>query len=814
MVYHTSRSPQRSLWAFLYFFDTINLSKTIEKSAGIWYNFRMEIKIVLAEEFGINPKYAGNIVDLIDDGNTIPFIARYRKEMHGAQTDELLRDFADRLNYLRNLEKRKEDVTASITEQGKWTEEIGAALSAAVTLAEVEDIYRPYKQKKKTRASVAVEKGLKSLADAIYAQTDVGSIKELAASYINEEKGVTTVDEALAGASDIIAEYISDNAECRKLLREYVESTGSISSEKAKDAPADKLPTYEAYLEYSEPIKKIPAHRALAINRGEKEECLKVSVVCDDETALDRLCAAVISKDGAYSDFVRASASDSYSRLIFPALEREIRSSVTEMAEEAAIKAFENNLKPLLMQPPLKGKTILGVDPAYRTGCKLAVIDKSGNHIWHGVIMPTPPHNRTEESARTVKEVVKRFGVEVIAIGNGTASKETEIFIAGLLPELGGNVMYAMVNEAGASVYSASKLGTEEFPEFGVEVRSAISIARRLQDPLAELIKIDVKSIGVGQYQHDMPHKRLDEVLGGVVEDCVNSVGVDLNTASPSLLSYVSGLNSSISKNIVEYRKTKLFSDRRELLKVSKLGPKAYEQCAGFLRILGGDNPYDATAVHPESYEALGKLLKRYGYTPADILRSGLGELRSKVEKDGYAVVADAIGVGEITLRDIVDDVMRPGRDIREDLPQPVLRSDLMSLEDLKEGMELTGVVRNVIDFGVFVDIGVHQDGLVHISEITSGYIEKPSDVLSVGQQVRVKVIGVDVKRCRIALSMKQATGAAELGRLRRERVIKRDTRNNGKDVNARRDRRDNRGRKEDSLDSKLSALAAKFNKH
>ncbi len=782
----------------------------------------MDIKTKLAEEFGVNIKYASNIVDLIDDGNTIPFIARYRKEMHGAQTDELLRDFADRLNYLRNLEKRKGEVTAFVTEQGKWTDEIGAALSAAVTLAEVEDIYRPYKQKKKTRASVAVEKGLKPLADAIYAQTDVGSLRELAAAYISEEKGVATADDALSGASDVIAEYISDNADCRKLLREYIESTGSISSEKAKDAPADKLPTYEAYLEYSEPVKKIPSHRALAINRGEKEACLKVSVVCDDEVAFDKLCAAVLVKNGAYSDFIRAAAADGYSRLIFPALEREIRSSVTEMAEEAAIKAFENNLKPLLMQPPLKGKVILGVDPAYRTGCKLAVIDKSGNHVWHGVIMPTPPHNRTEESARTVKEAVRRFGVEVIAIGNGTASKETEVFIAGLLPELGGKVMYAMVNEAGASVYSASKLGTEEFPEFGVEVRSAISIARRLQDPLAELIKIDVKSIGVGQYQHDMPHKRLDEVLGGVVEDCVNSVGVDLNTASPSLLSYVSGLNSSISKNIVEYRKTKLFTDRRELLKVSKLGPKAYEQCAGFLRILGGDNPYDATAVHPESYDALGKLLARYGYTPADILRSGLGELRAGVEKDGYATVAAAIGVGEMTLRDIVDDVMRPGRDVREDLPQPVLRSDLMSLEDLKEGMELTGVVRNVIDFGAFIDIGVHQDGLVHISEITSGYIDKPSDVLSVGMQVRVKVIGVDVKRGRIALSMKQATGAAELGRPRRDNTSRKpgspnahrdDTNRRRNDGNARRDNKNGRGR-EDSLDSKLNALAAKFNKN
>lgn len=772
------------------------------------YNLLMDIKQKLAAEFGIDIKYATSIVELIDDGNTIPFIARYRKEMHGEQTDELLRDFADRLTYLRNLEKRKEEVTASITEQGKWTDEIAAALSAAVTLAEVEDIYRPYKQKKKTRAGMAIEKGLQPLADIIFAQTDAGKLDDIAQPFINEEKGVLTAGDALAGASDIIAEYVSDNADIRKMLRENIAETGSISSEAAKEADPEKLPTYEMYFEYSEPVRKIPSHRVLALNRGEKEGCLKVAVSCDNEMCLQKTGAAVLVTGGAYTEFITAAIADSFSRLIFPSLERELRNSISERAEESAIKAFEVNLKPLLMQPPLKNKNILGFDPAYRTGCKLAVIDKSGNHLWHGVIFPTPPMKRIDEAKKTIKEIVKKYDIEVIAIGNGTASKESEIFIAELLPELDHKVMYAMVNEAGASVYSASKLGTEEFPEFGVEVRSAISIARRIQDPLAELIKIDVKSIGVGQYQHDMPQKRLGTVLTGVVEDCVNSVGVDLNTASPSLLSYVSGLNSSISKNIAEYRKSKLFTSRSELLKVGKLGPKAYEQCAGFLRITGGDNPYDATAVHPESYEALGKLLARYGYTSADIKGSNLGSLKAKVEAEGYEKVSKEIGVGEITLRDIVDDVMRPGRDIREDLPQPVLRSDLLSLEDLKEGMELTGVVRNVIDFGVFIDIGVHQDGLVHISEITNGFISHPNEVLSVGQQVRVKVIGVDLKRNRIALSMKQAAGAAELGKPRERRM------NNGNNAAKRPDNRDNRNsnnKKEESLDSKLNALMNKF---
>lgn len=779
----------------------------------------MDINRKLSEEFGISPKFSANIVELIDDGNTIPFIARYRKEMHGAQSDELLRDFADRLTYLRNLEKRKEEICSSITEQGKWTDEIAAALFKAATLAEAEDIYRPYKQKKKTRASVAIEKGLQPLADAIYAQDDAGALETLAQSYVDAEKGVETAQAALDGASDIIAEYISDSADIRKSLRDFIGDTGDISSEPAKDAPADKLPTYEMYKEYREPVRKIPAHRALAINRGEKENCLKVSVTCDNDACLAKIGAAVLKEGGAYADFLGNAIADSFKRLIFPALEREIRNSITEKAEESAIKAFEVNLKPLLMQPPLKNKNILGFDPAYRTGCKLAVIDRSGNHLWHGVIFPTPPMSRIEEAKKTVKELVKKFDIEVIAIGNGTASKESEIFIASLLGELDRKVMYAMVNEAGASVYSASKLGTEEFPEFGVEVRSAISIARRLQDPLAELIKIDVKSIGVGQYQHDMPHKRLDEVLTGVVEDCVNSVGVDLNTASSSLLSYVSGLSAAISKNIVEYRKSKLFTDRRELLKVGKLGPKAFEQCAGFLRIPGGDNPCDATAVHPESYGALEKLLARYGYTPEDIRRGHLDGLSAKVESEGYAKVAEAVGVGEMTLRDIVEDVMRPGRDVREDLPQPILRSDLMSLEDLKEGMELTGVVRNVIDFGVFVDIGVHQDGLVHISEITEGYISHPSEVLSVGTPVRVKVIGVDKARGRIALSMKQAAGAVELG-VKRERRLAGDRKNgnadNRRDNRGNRDNRNNRPpvKKEESLDSKLNALLEKFGKH
>lgn len=624
----------------------------IESFLDLIYNLHMDIKMKLAEEFGIELRFATSIVELIDDGNTIPFIARYRKEMHGAQSDELLRDFADRLTYLRNLEKRKEEVASSITEQGKWTDEIAEALSKAITLAEVEDIYRPYKQKKKTRASVAIERGLAPLADIIYAQVDAGALEDIAQAYVDEEKGVPTVADALGGASDIIAEYVSDSADIRKMLREYIAETGSVSTAVAKDAPEDKLPTYEMYFEYSEPLRKIPSHRTLAINRGEKEDCLKVSILCDNEACLSKINAAVLIGGGAYAEFISTAIADSFSRLIFPALERELRNTITERAEESAIKAFEVNLKPLLMQPPLKGKNILGFDPAYRTGCKLAVIDKSGNHLWHGVIFPTPPVRRIDEAKKTVKEIVKKYDIDVIAIGNGTASKESEIFVAELLPELDRKVMYAMVNEAGASVYSASKLGSEEFPEFGVEVRSAISIARRIQDPLAELIKIDVKSIGVGQYQHDMPHKRLDEVLSGVVEDCVNSVGVDLNTASPSLLSYVSGLNSSISKNIAEYRKTKLFAAREELLKVAKLGPKAYEQCAGFLRIPGGSNPFDATAVHPESYDALAKLLARYGYSADDIMRNSLGDLKSKVEAEGYDKVAEAIGAGEITLRD------------------------------------------------------------------------------------------------------------------------------------------------------------------
>ena len=783
----------------------------------------MEINKKLAEEFGIQENYATNIIALIDDGNTIPFIARYRKEMHGAQSDEVLRDFGDRLTYLRNLEKRKEEIQTSITEQGKWTDELKAALDAAETLAEAEDIYRPYKQKKKTRAGVAIEKGLQPLADVIYNQENAGELLSLAESYINEEKGVSSAEDALQGASDIIAEYVSDNADVRKMLREYLLETGTIKAEEIKDAPEDKRAVYEMYKEYSEPVSKIPSHRVLAINRGEKEECLKVAVTCDNDIALSKIGNMVLKAGGAYREFITKAIEDSYDRLIYPSLEREIRSTVTERAEEAAIKAFENNLKPLLMQPPLKNKIILGVDPAYRTGCKLAVIDKSGNHIWHGVMYATPPHNRIEDSKALIKDVVGKYCVDVIAIGNGTASKETEIFIAGLLPELPRRVMYAMVNEAGASVYSASKLGTEEFPDFGVEVRSAISIARRLQDPLAELIKIDVKSIGVGQYQHDMPHKRLDEVLEGVVEDCVNSVGVDLNTASFSLLSHVAGLNSAISKNIVEYRKTKLFDDRKELLKVGKLGPKAYEQCAGFLRIVGGDNPYDSTAVHPESYEALGRLLAKYGYTTDDILKHNLSELKNRVELDGWANVANEVGIGEITLKDIVEDVMRPNRDIREDLPEPVLRSDLLSLEDLKEGMELTGVVRNVIDFGVFVDIGVHQDGLVHISEITDGYIAHAGDVLSVGQPVKVKVIGVDTKRGRIALSMKQASGAVELGVKRRERKLA----NNGGGNAAKENKQSNKGErkpfdknkgdrknKDDVLANKLNALASKFNRH
>ena len=719
----------------------------------------MNINLQLAQEFNLKQNYADNIVSLIEEGNTIPFIARYRKEMHGGCDDALLRDFNDRLTYLKNLEKRKEEVQSAIEGQGKWTDELASALDKAATLTEVEDVYRPYKQKKKTRASVAIEKGLQPLSDIIMQQQDQRPIEEIAAQFIDAEKGVESASDAIAGAQDIVAETMSDDAELRKALREMLFEEGEVTScYNPKQENSEKLGVYEMYKQFTEKIKTLPSHRILALNRGEKEDCLKVELHCDREKAVEKIKAKYIHGEN-FADILAAAADDSYDRLIFPSIEREVRSDLTEKADEQAIKMFEVNLKPLLVQPPLKGKTIIGLDPAYRTGCKIAVIDSSGNVLDHTVIYPTPPQNKKEEAKKTLTDLILKYNVDVISIGNGTASKESEIFVADLIKTCPRKVTYAVVNEAGASVYSASKLGTEEFPQFDVTVRSAVSIARRLLDPLAELIKIDVKSIGVGQYQHDMPQKRLTEVLEGVVEDCVNSVGVDLNTASYSLLSYVAGLNTAIAKNIVEYRKTKKFTLRSQLLEVSKLGPKAYEQCAGFLRILDGGEALDNTGVHPESYDAAKKLLEKYGYTEQDVVKGNLGELKNKVLRDGTEAVAKELGVGEMTLTDMVDEIMRPGRDIREELAPPVLRADLMDINDLKVGMEMTGVVRNVIDFGAFIDIGVHHDGLCHISEISDRYIKHPSEALTVGQTVKVKVIGVDPVKNRINLSIKQASG-------------------------------------------------------
>lgn len=786
----------------------------------------MDIKAKLSEEFNLKPAYAANIVDLIEEGNTIPFIARYRKEMHGGQSDELLRDFSDRLTYLKNLTARKDEVRAAIEGQGKWTDELAAALDKAVTLTEVEDVYRPYKQKKKTRASVAVERGLEPLADIIFVQEmKECDLAALASEYIDEEKGVASAEDAINGAKDIIAERVSDDAEIRKALREFIMEEGTVSSAfNDKQEDKEKLNVYEMYKEFSEKIKTLPSHRILALNRGEKDECLKVTVACDNDRAVEKIKAKFM-KPSAFDKEMSEAIEDSYDRLIFPSIEREVRNELTDKANEQAIKMFEVNLKPLLMQPPLKGKVIIGLDPAYRTGCKIAVIDQSGNMLDHTVIFPTPPQNKTEEAKRVMLGLIKKYNADVISIGNGTASKESEIFVADLIKDCPRKVQYMVVNEAGASVYSASKLGTKEFPNEDVTVRSAVSIARRLMDPLAELIKIDVKSIGVGQYQHDMPQKRLTEVLEGVVEDCVNSVGVDLNTASYSLLAYVSGLNTSIAKNIVAYRAKTPFTDRRQLLEVGKLGPKAFQQCAGFLRIQGGDSVLDNTGVHPESYEAAEKLLKKYGYTDDDVKNGGLGDLKAKVKADGEEKVAEEIGVGALTLHDIVEEILKPGRDIRADLPAPVLRADLMDMKDLKEGMELTGTVRNVIDFGAFVDIGVHHDGLVHVSEISDRFIKHPSEALSVGQVVKVKVIGVDPVKQRINLSIKQASGFVSqrpAGGASREKADNhsRDNRNFNRDNRGgnrdnRNFNRDNRPKREEkSLDDMLAALKNKYNKH
>ncbi len=720
----------------------------------------MDILQTITQEFNLKPTHASNIVSLIDEGNTIPFIARYRKEMTGSCDDQVLRELFDRLTYLRNLEKRKEEVVNSIAEQGKMTDEIVSALAKAVTLTEVEDIYRPYKQKRKTRASVAIAKGLQPLAELILSQDKTLDIARESQKYLTDE--VTSIEDAIAGAKDVIAEIISDDAATRKKLRNFFFKHGELVSCYAKGKEeADEAKTYGMYADYREPVSEAKSHRILALNRGEKEEFLKVAIVVDDEFA-KRIAAAGFLKDGGESSkLVKEAAEDGYERLIAPSVEREVRAQLFEEASEQAIKMFELNLKPLLMQPPVKDKITMGWDPAYRTGCKICVVDGTGKVLDKTVVFPTPPQNKVIEAKRELKALIQKYGVEVISCGNGTASKESEIFIAELIKEIkaetGREVGYVIVNEAGASVYSASALGKEEFPDYDVTARSAVSIARRLQDPLAELIKIDPKSIGVGQYQHDMNEKRLDSALSGVLEDCVNSVGVDLNTASVSLLKFVAGLNAAVAKNIVLYREANgRFKSRKQLLKVPKLGEKAYTQCAGFLRIDGGENILDNTAVHPESYAKAEKLLSLFSYTKEDVKARRIADLKEKIKAYGEERAAKEAQLDRATLNDIVNELIKPGRDIREGLPAPMLRKDVMGIEDLKVGMELTGTVRNVVDFGAFIDIGVHQDGLVHISQITEKYIRHPSEVLKVGQIVQVWVKEVDVKKNRIGLTMKK----------------------------------------------------------
>lgn len=711
----------------------------------------MTIQERLSTEFGLRDDYTKNIIDLIDEGNTIPFIARYRKEMHGSCDDQVLREFADRLKYLRNLDEEKAKVQKTITEQGKWTDELAKALEEAMTMTEVEDIYRPYKPKRKTRASVAIAKGLEPLADILQAQSKEYVIRQEAEKFITEE--VPTVEDAIAGAKDIVAERISDSADLRKDLREIIAEKAFIQCALLEN---ENNLTYETYANFKQEVKNLPSHRILAINRGENEKCLKVEIVIDEKLTIPVIEKYFKKNNPDTDELMNETIADAYERLLFPSLERECRNNLTDTANEQAIKMFEVNLRPLLLESPLKNNIIMGFDPGYHNGCKIAVIDKKGDVLDTTVVYPTPPRSKTEEAMEKLKAMIEKNKVDIIAIGNGTASKESEIFVAELIKNVNRPVSYAVVSEAGASVYSASKLAAEEFPDYDVNLRSAVSIARRLQDPLAELIKIDVKSIGVGQYQHDMPQNRLTEVLTGVVEDCVNSVGVDLNTASPSLLSYVSGLNKSIANNIVAYRaKNKGFKSREELLQVAKLGPKAYEQCAGFLRVVGGENVLDNTAVHPESYEATRKLLSLFSLTEEDVKNNNLVLLPKMVEQKGEASVAKSCGVGVPTLNDITSELLKPGRDIRESMPKPVLRSDVIHMEDLKEGMIFTGVVRNVVDFGAFVDIGVHQDGLVHISQLSEGFVKHPSDVVKVGDVVEVKVTAVDLAKKRISLTMK-----------------------------------------------------------
>lgn len=709
---------------------------------------------ILIKEFNLKPFQVQNTLKLIDDGNTIPFIARYRKEMTGELDDQVLRELHERLVYLRNLEARRDEVMRLIEEHGKLTEEIAAALKKAVTLTEIEDIYRPYRPKRRTRATIAKEKGLEPLAEILFSQEQkTGNIEEIAKPFIDAEKEVNTVEDALNGAMDIIAEDVSDNAEFRKAIRDIFMRLGVIVSKAKKEEDS----VYRMYYDFSEPASKIAKHRVLALNRGEKEEFLQVKLDVPPERIIEYLKTKLIKKPRSItSEYVEKALTDSYDRLIFHSVEREIRNELTETAQEQAMKVFAANLKNLLLQPPVKGRTVLGLDPAYRTGCKISVVDDTGKVLDTTVIYPTPPQNKVEEAKKVLKHLIEKHKVDIVSIGNGTASGESEVFVADLLKELERKVYYMVVSESGASVYSASKLAAEEFPEFDVALRSAVSIARRLQDPLAELVKIDPKAIGVGQYQHDMNQKRLGETLGGVVEDCVNSVGVDLNTASPSLLSYISGVNSAIAKNIVEYRDTNgKFSKRKELKKVKKLGDKAFEQCAGFLRIPDGKNVLDNTSVHPESYDAAEKLLDIMGYSLEDVRQKRISKLKEEVDKKGISKIAEEIGVGIPTLRDIINELLKPGRDPRDELPKPMMQTDVLHIEDLRPGMILTGTVRNVADFGAFVDIGVHQDGLVHISELSDRFVKSPMDVVAVGDIVKVRILDVDVARKRISMSMK-----------------------------------------------------------
>ncbi len=715
----------------------------------------MNIAERLAEELNLKQWQVDNTIALIDEGNTIPFISRYRKEATGELNDEILRTFDERLTYLRNMEERKADIKRIIEEQGKLTPELEIAIENAQKLAELEDIYRPFRPKRRTRATVAKEKGLEPLATNIYDQELCeGTIEDIVAPFINEEKEVCTIEDALNGAMDIIAEIVSDNAEHRKKIREMTMAQGLLISK----ATTEEDSVYRLYYDFSESVAKAVPHRVLAINRGEKEKFLSVSVECDEEKILNYIKKSEIKNSASITkEYLESAIEDAYKRLISPAIEREIRNELTDAAQEQAMQVFKVNLKNLLMQAPIRGQIVLGLDPGYRTGCKVGVVDETGKVLDTGVIYITHSEARAKEAKELIKGLIKKHGVTLISIGNGTASKETEIFAANLIKELPeNNVKYIMTNEAGASVYSASKLAAEEFPDFDVTQRSAISIARRVQDPLAELVKIEPKAIGVGQYQHDMNQKRLDETLGGVVEDCVNSVGVDLNTASAPLLQYVSGVSAAIANNIVKYREEEgRFKNRNQLKKVGKLGPKAFEQCAGFLRIPDGENILDNTSVHPESYDAANKLIEHLGYTAEDVKNNKLGDIREKIKENNINKVAEELGIGVPTLKDIIDEIIKPGRDPRDTVEQPLLREDVMSMEDLKPDMILTGTVRNVIDFGAFVDIGVHQDGLVHISQLSDKFIKHPVDVVSIGDVVKVKVLEVDVLKKRISLTMK-----------------------------------------------------------